>query len=52
MNPRERIAPITAMVNALACPLTQDKLEFLGVSLIQLGDIHLTIATKKSICRE
>jgi len=50
MNPCELTASITAIANALACRLSQDQLELLGVTLTQLGDTLLTIATQRSIC--
>ena len=50
MNPCELTASITAIANALACRLTEDELNLLGVVLTQLGDTLLTIATHKSIC--
>ena len=50
MNPCELTTAITALANYLACQLTLDELELLGVSLTQLGDTILTIATQKSIC--
>ena len=50
MNPCELTASITAIANALACRLTQDELNLLGVALTQLGDTLLTIATHRSIC--
>ena len=50
MNACELTASITAIANWLACQLTQDELELLGVSLTQLGDTLLTIATQKSLC--
>jgi hypothetical protein len=50
MNPCELTATITAIANWLACQLTEDELTMLGVSLTQLGDTLLTIATQKSIC--
>ena len=43
-------ASITAIANALACKLTEDELNLLGVTLTQLADTLLTIATKRSIC--
>ena len=52
MNACELIAAITAVANYLACQLTQEELELLGVSLTQLGDTLLTIVTQKSICRK
>ena len=51
MNPCELTASITAVANYLACQLNQDQLELLGVTLTQLGDTLLTIATQKSICK-
>ena len=50
MNPCELTASITALANALACRLNEDELNLLGVSLTQLGDTLLTIATQRSIC--
>ena len=50
MNACELTATITAIANYLACQLTEDELNLLGVSLTQLGDTLLTIATQKSIC--
>jgi hypothetical protein len=52
MDPCELTASITAVANWLACQLTQEELELLGVSLTQLGDTLLTIATQKTICRK
>jgi len=49
MNACELTASITAVANWLACQLTQDELELLGVSLTQLGDTILIIVTQKSI---
>jgi hypothetical protein len=50
MNACELTTAITAVANYLACQLTQEELELLGVTLTQLGDTLLTIATQKSIC--
>ena len=50
MNGCQLSASITAIANWLACQLTQEELELLGVSLTQLGDTLLTIVTQKSIC--
>ena len=50
MNSCELTATITAIANWLACQLTEDELNLLGVSLTQLGDTLLTIVTQKSIC--
>ena len=50
MNSCELTASITAFANYLACQLTTEQLELLGVSLTQLGDTLLTIVTQKSIC--
>ena len=52
MNPCELTAAITAVANSLACRLTTDQLELLGVSLTQLGDTLLTIVTRRSICEQ
>ena len=50
MNACELTTTITAIANYLACQLTQEELELLGVSLTQLGDTLLTIVTQKGIC--
>ena len=50
MNPCELTASITAVANTIACKLTDDELELLGVTLTQVGDTLLTIATQRSIC--
>ena len=50
MNACELTASITAAANLLACQLSQSELELLGVTLTQLGDTLLTIATQKGIC--
>lgn len=50
MNSCELTASITAIANALACRLTEDELNLLGVALNQLGDTLLTIATHRSVC--
>lgn len=50
MSACELTASITAIANWLACQLTVEELNLLGVSLTQLGDTLLTIATQKSIC--
>lgn len=50
VNPCELTASITAVANALACKLTEDELNLLGVTLTQLDDTLLTIATHRSIC--
>ena len=50
MNACELTTAITAVANWLACQLTLEELELLGVSLTQLGDTILTIVTQKSIC--
>ena len=50
MNACELTTFITAIANWLACQLSPDDLEILGVSLTQLGDTLLTISTHKGIC--
>ena len=50
MNSCELTASITAIANTLACKLTDDEINLLGVTLTQLGDTLLTIATHRSIC--
>lgn len=51
MNPCELTVSITAAANALASRLSDDELNLLGVTLTQLGDTLLTIATQRSICQ-
>ena len=50
MNACQLTASITALANWLACQLSIEELELLGVTLTQLGDTVLTIVTQKSIC--
>ena len=50
MNGCTLTASVTALANTLACNLTEDELNLLGVILTQLGDTILTIATHRSIC--
>ena len=50
MNPLELTTTITALANAIACKLSDDQLNVLGVILTQLGDTIITIATQRSIC--
>ena len=50
MNACELTATITALANWMACQLTTEELELVGVSLTQLGDTLLTIVTQRSIC--
>ena len=50
MNACEWTASITAIANTIACQLSVDELNLLGVTLTQLGDTLLTIATQRSIC--
>lgn len=50
MNACELTASITALANGIACQLTDDELNLLGVTLTQLGDTLLTIATQRGIC--
>ena len=50
MNPCSLTASVTAIANTLACKLTEEELNLLGVILTQLGDTLLTIATARSVC--
>ena len=50
MNPLKLTTTITALANAIACKLSVDQLNLLGVILTQLGDTIITIATQRSIC--
>ena len=43
-------ASLTAIANWLACQLSVEELELLGVTLTQLGDTVLTIVTQRSLC--
>lgn len=52
MNPCEFTAAVTALANAVACNRTVDELNLIGVTLTQLGDTLITIATRKSICEK
>ena len=52
MNSCELTASITAIANALACRLTEDEVNLLGVIFTQLGDTLLTIGTHRSICKK
>ena len=51
MNSCELTASITAAANMIACRLSDDELNLLGVTLTQLGDTLLTIATQRAICK-
>ena len=51
MNGCELTASVTALANTIACSLTTDELNLLGVILTQLGDTILTIATQRSLCK-
>lgn len=51
VNSCELTASITAAANVLACQLTDDELTMLGVTLTQLGDTLITIATQRSLCK-
>ena len=50
MNPLELTTTITALANAIACKLSVEQMNLLGVILTQLGDTIITIATQRSIC--
>lgn len=50
MNPCELTASITALANAMASKMTEDELNLVGVTLTQLGDTLITIATYRGIC--
>ena len=50
MNSCELTSSITAIANAIACKLTDDEVTLLGVTLTQLADTLLAIATQRSIC--
>lgn len=52
MNACELTASITAIANMLAKTLTNDELNLLGVTLTQLGDTLLTLATHRDICKK
>ena len=50
MNSCELTATVTALANAIANNRTVEELNLLGVTLTQLGDTLITIATQRSIC--
>ena len=50
MNGCTLTASVTALANTLACSLTEEELNLLGVILTQLGDTFLTIATQRGVC--
>ena len=50
MNGCELTASVTALANTIACGMTTDELNLLGVILTQLGDTILTIAAHREIC--
>ena len=50
MNGCALTASVTALANTLACSLTEEELNLLGVILTQLGDTLLTIATQRGVC--
>ena len=50
MNPCELTAAVTALANVISKQCTVDELNLIGVTLTQLGDTLITIATHKSIC--
>ena len=50
MDACDLTASITAAANLIVQNLTDDELNILGVTLTQLGDTLLTIATQRSIC--
>ena len=52
MNACELTASITALANLIAKNCSNDELNLLGVTLTQLGDTILTIATSRSICEQ
>ena len=52
MNTCELTASITALANAIACGRSVDELNLLGVTLTQLGDTLLTIATRRGVCEK
>ncbi len=49
MNSCELTASVTAIANALACKLTDDELNLLGVTLTLLADTLITIATQRGL---
>ena len=52
MDACQLTASITAAANLIANTLSTDELNLLGVTLTQLGDTLLTIATQRSICEK
>lgn len=50
MEPLELTTTITALANAIACKLSVDQRNLLGVILTQLGDTLTTIAAQRTFC--
>ena len=50
MNACELTAAITALANSIACGLSTDELNLIGVIFTQLGDTLLTIGACRDIC--
>lgn len=50
VNSCELTASVTAIANTLACQLTEDELNLLGLTLTLLADTSLTIATQRNVC--
>lgn len=50
MNPCELTMSITAVANAIACQLSDDKLELASAVFTQLGDTLATISVQRSLC--
>ena len=48
MSPLELTTSITALANAIACNIKDDKLDILAVSFTQLGDTLATISTQRA----
>lgn len=51
MTPCELTASITALANTIACNLTIEELNLVGMIFTQLGDTLITIGAQRSLCQ-
>ena len=52
MNALELTSSITALANAIACQISDDKLDLLAAVFTQLGDTLATISVQRDICEK
>ena len=50
MNSCELTATITTIANAISCNLSNDELNLLAATLVQLGDTLVTISVQRTLC--